>query len=369
MPDAKVRTKSPVKARPALTPSKAARVAGLRYVSDEEPGIVRRKRGKGFCYVSAGGERVTDTETLARIRSLAIPPAYRDVWICSDPDGHIQATGRDARGRKQYRYHPRFRALRDSTKFDRILEFAASLPAIRCRIDEDMKRRGLPREKVLATIVHLLETTMIRVGNADYARQNKSFGLTTLRGRHVAVEGSEIRFQFKGKSGKQWRLKVRDRRIARIVRQIQDLPGQNLFQYLDEDGERHTITSGDVNAYLKDVSGQDITAKDFRTWSGTVLAAMALAELGEAQNATEAQRNVRQAVEGVARSLGNTPTICRKCYIHPAIITSYLDGDLGIAAITPAEAGGQGGAGDLPAAEGVVLDFLRGRLQAAFRKS
>ncbi len=329
--------------------------AGLRYVSDDEPGIARRKHGKGFSYRSADGQPVSDAKTLARIRSLAIPPAYRDVWICADPDGHIQATGRDARGRKQYRYHPRFRALRDSTKFDHILEFAAALPAIRARIDADMKRRGLAREKVLGTVVHLLETTLIRVGNADYARQNKSFGLTTLRGRHVAIDGSEIRFQFKGKSGKQWRLKVRDRRIARIVRQIQDLPGQNLFQYLDEDGNRRAVTSGDVNAYLKDISGQEVTAKDFRTWNGTVLAAMALTARDEAGSPTEAQRHVREVVDTVARTLGNTPTICRKCYIHPDIIAGYLDGSLSQHAIVPEDA-------DPRAAEHVVLSFLRGRL-------
>lgn len=329
--------------------------AGLRYVSDDEPGIARRKHGKGFSYRSADGKPVSDAKTLARIRSLAIPPAYRDVWICADPHGHIQATGRDARGRKQYRYHPRFRALRDSTKFDHILEFAAALPAIRARIDTDMKRRGLAREKVLGTVVHLLETTLIRVGNADYARQNKSFGLTTLRGRHVAIDGSEIRFQFKGKSGKQWRLKVRDRRIARIVRQIQDLPGQNLFQYLDEDGNRHAVTSGDVNAYLKDISGQEVTAKDFRTWNGTVLAALALTAREEAESPAEAQRHVREVVDTVARALGNTPTICRKCYIHPDIVAGYLDGSLSRHAIVPEDA-------DRRAAEHVVLNFLRGRL-------
>lgn len=311
-----------------VDPQDAAVSAGLVYVSDAEPGITRRRAGKGFSYRDPDGKPVRDEEVLARIRSLAIPPAYTDVWICADPDGHIQATGRDARGRKQYRYHPRFREVRDSTKYERMLDFAAALPALRARLDEDMRRRGMPREKVLATVVHLLETTMIRVGNADYARQNKSHGLTTLNDRHVKVDGAEVRFRFKGKSGKEWNLGIRDRRVARIVKASQDLPGQHLFQYLDEEGERRTVTSGDVNAYLREISGTDITAKDFRTWTGTVLAALALAEYEKADSAAAAKRNVREAIERVAATLGNTPTICRKCYVHPQVIDSYLSDDL-----------------------------------------
>ena len=260
-----------------VDPQDAATGAGLVYVSDTEPGIARRRAGKGFSYRDPRGQLVRDKATLARIRSLAIPPAYADVWVCPDPDGHIQATGRDARGRKQYRYHPRFREVRESAKYEHMLDFARALPALRARVASDMARRGMGRQKVLATVVHLLETTMIRVGNADYVRQNKSHGLTTLRDRHVTIDGSEVRFRFKGKSGKQWDLGLRDRRVARIVRQSQDLPGQHLFQYLDDEGVAREVTSGDVNTYLREVTGAGITAKDFRTWTGTVLAALALA--------------------------------------------------------------------------------------------
>ena len=261
-----------------IDPAEAAESAGLSYVSDEEPGIRRRKAGKGFTFIGPDGKVVRDPKTLARIRKLAIPPAYTDVWICPDPRGHIQATGRDAKGRKQYRYHPRWREVRDSTKFEHMIDFAKALPAIRSRIEEDMAKRGLPREKVLATVVHLLESTLIRVGNVDYAKQNKSYGLTTLRDRHVDVDGGKLRLQFKGKSGKTWSLQVKDRRIAKVVKACQDIPGQHLFQYLNEEGNRIPVTSTDVNAYLREISGREITAKDFRTWAGTVLAAMALQE-------------------------------------------------------------------------------------------
>ncbi len=261
-----------------VDPRDAAETAGLSYVSDEQPGIRRKRAGKGFSYVASTGRKVDDEPTLARIRALAIPPAYTEVWICQKANGHIQATGRDAKGRKQYRYHALFREVRDSTKYEHTLAFAQALPAIRKAVDAHMGLRGLPREKVLATVVHLLENTLIRVGNSDYAKQNKSYGLTTLRDPHVAVTGAELRFAFKGKSGKEWRLKVKDRRVARIVKACQDLPGQDLFQYLDEDGERQSISSSDVNAYLREISGEDFTAKDFRTWAGTVLAALALAE-------------------------------------------------------------------------------------------
>ena len=345
-----------------VDPQEAAVSAGLVYVSDTEPGITRRRAGKGFSYRDAQVRTVKDQETLDRIRSLAIPPAYTDVWICADPDGHIQATGRDARGRKQYRYHPRFREVRDSTKYERMLDFAAALPALRARVDEDMGRRGMPREKVLATVVHLLETTMIRVGNADYVKQNKSHGLTTLNDRHVKIEGAQVRFRFKGKSGKEWNLGIRDRRVARIVKASQDLPGQHLFQYLDDEGERRTVTSGDVNAYLREISGTDITAKDFRTWTGTVLAALALAEYEKADSAAAAKRNVREAIEQVSARLGNTPTICRKCYVHPQVIDSYLSDDLALEISEEIE-----DELDEPALrpeERQVLDFLKQRLAA-----
>jgi DNA topoisomerase-1 len=311
-----------------VDPRDAAEMAGLLYVSDEEPGIRRKKSGKGFTYTKPDGKKVEDKATLERIRSLAIPPAYTDVWICAKANGHIQATGRDAKGRKQYRYHPGFREVRESTKYEHMLEFARGLPAIRRTIDEHMSLRGLPREKVLATVVHLLENTLIRVGNSDYVKQNKSYGLTTLRDPHVKVEGSELRFQFKGKSGKTWRLQVKDRRVAKIVKACQDLPGQDLFQYLDENGEQQSITSADVNAYLKEITGNEITAKDFRTWAGTVLAALALAEFEEFDSDAKAKKNIRAAIEKVSGRLGNTPTICRKCYVHPEVFASYIDGGL-----------------------------------------
>src|SRR6478736_1833571 len=282
----------------------AAETAGLIYVSDDEPGIRRKKAGSGFTYVDASGSTVRDPIVLKRIRSLAVPPAYKDVWICSDPNGHIQATGRDEKGRKQYRYHPRWREIRDGSKYEHMLEFAHALPALRKRIDADMARPSMSREKVLATVVHLLETTLIRVGNSDYAKQNKSYGLTTLRDPHVQVDGAELRFQFKGKSGKTWRLQVKDRRVAKIVKACQDLPGQDLFEYLDESGERQTVTSADVNAYLKEITGRDITAKDFRTWAGTVLAAMALAEFESFDSEARAKRNIRAAIDRVATRLG-----------------------------------------------------------------
>src|SRR5215213_11851877 len=282
-----------------VDPRDAAETAGLLYVSDEEPGIRRGKSGKGFTYTKPDGKKVEDKATLERIRSLAIPPAYTDVWICANANGHIQATGRDAKGRKQYRYHPGFREVRESTKYEHMLEFARALPRVRAKLAEHMGLRGLPREKVLATVVHLLETTLIRVGKDDYAKANKSYGLTTLRDPHVKVDGSELRFEFKGKSGNTWRLQVKDRRVAKIVKACQDLPGQELFQYVDENGERQTVTSADVNAYLKEITGRDVTAKDFRTWSGTVLAAMALKEFETFDSETKAKKNVRAAIESV----------------------------------------------------------------------
>jgi DNA topoisomerase I len=312
-----------------VDPADAAEAAGLNYVSDQEPGIRRRKAGKGFTFVLPDGGKVTDAATLQRIRSLAIPPAYQDVWICTDPEGHIQATGRDARGRKQYRYHPRWREVRDSTKYEHMLDFAKALPALRKRLDADMAKPGLHRDKVLATVVNLLENTLIRVGNDEYAKQNKSYGLTTLRNRHVAVQGSELKFAFKGKSGKTWNLRLKDRRVAKVVRACQELPGQHLFQYVDEDGQRQVVTSADVNAYLREATGSAITAKDFRTWAGTLLAAVALREMEEIDSGARTKKNVKAAIERVAARLGNTPTICRKCYVHPEIVSAYLDGGLG----------------------------------------
>jgi DNA topoisomerase-1 len=272
------------------------------------------------------GRRITNRDEIRRIRSLAIPPAWREVWICPSPGGHIQAVGRDARGRKQYRYHPRWRQLRDESKYTRMLAFAEALPKIRARVERDLARPGLPREKVVAGVVRLLETTCIRVGNAEYARANGSFGLTTLRNRHVDVSGSTVRFEFRGKGGKPVSVGVTDRRVARVVARCQDLPGQELFQYLDAEGARQTIDSADVNAYLKDEGGEDFTAKDFRTWAGTVMAAQALGEQPTFESKRQAKSNVVSAVESVARHLGNTPTICRKSYVHPAVVDAYFDG-------------------------------------------
>lgn len=345
-----------------VNPRDAAETAGLRYVSDTRPGIQRKRTGRGFTYTMADGSRLSDAEAARRISRLAIPPAWTDVWICPSADGHVQATGRDARGRKQYRYHPRFREVRESTKYGHVLAFAAALPRIRKKVEEHMALRGLPREKVLATVVHLLETTLIRVGNDDYAKQNKSYGLTTLKTRHVAVEGSEVRFRFTGKSGKQWSLRVRDRRVAKIIRQCQELPGQELIQYLDDAGTPRDVTSGDVNEYLKEITGEDITAKDFRTWAGTVLAALALKELEKFDSAAQAKRNLRTAIEKVSARLGNTPTICRKCYVHPEVLNCYMDGKLTAELQAKAERELRDHIGSLNGEEAAVLALLRARL-------
>jgi DNA topoisomerase I len=310
---------------PADAPA-AAKAAGLRYVSDHQPGIARKLSAKGFRYVDAGGKPVRDDATLARIRALAIPPAWEQVWICAHANGHLQATGRDARGRKQYRYHARWRSVRDEVKYERMLAFGRALPGIRAAVDAALGLPGLPREKVLATVVHLLQVTMMRVGNEEYARENKSFGLTTLRNRHVRIDGSAVEFHFRGKSGVEHRVTVSDRRLARIIRRTRELPGQDLFQYIGDDGATHSIGSADVNDYLRSISGDDYTAKDFRTWYGTVLAALALQEFERFDSETQAKKNIVRAVEAVAQKLGNTPTICRKCYVHPAVIEAYLDG-------------------------------------------
>jgi DNA topoisomerase-1 len=309
-------------------PKEAAEEAGLTYVSDEDAGFARERRGEEFVYLKPGGQPVSDERTLERIRKLAIPPAWTDVWVCAKANGHLQATGRDARGRKQYRYHPQFREVRESTKYEHMLEFARSLPVIRKRIADHMALKGLPREKVLATVVHLLETTLIRVGNDEYTKDNKSYGLTTLRDPHVKVEGTQLKFRFKGKSGKTWNLQVRDRRVAKIVRACQELPGQRLFQYIDDDGEQREVASADVNEYLREIAGKDITAKDFRTWAGTVLAALALQEFEAIDSKATVKKNLKAAIERVAARLGNTPTICRKCYVHPEVLESYTQGEL-----------------------------------------
>ncbi len=306
----------------------AAKTAGLRYVSDGSPGIVRRKRGQKFYYISPTGKVLRDSSSLRRVRSLVIPPAWKDVWICSDIDGHLQATGRDARGRKQYRYHPRWNQVRDDTKYDRMLMFGRLLPKIRKRVAKDLATPGLSRDKILATVVRLLETTLIRVGNEEYARTNESFGLTTMRDRHVKVNGNSLRFEFQGKSGIRHAVALTDRRLARIVKESQDLPGYELFQYIDDQGSRRSIDSADVNAYLQRIAGQEFTAKDFRTWAGTVLAARALQECELFQSTAQAKRNVVSAIETVAKRLGNTKTVCRKCYVHPEIVNAYMDGTL-----------------------------------------
>ena len=310
-----------------LDPEASAKAANCRYVADDEPGIRRMRAGKGFKYVRPDGSLVRDETTIRRIRSLVIPPAWTDVWICTEADGHIQATGRDARGRKQYRYHPRFREIREETKYEKILGFAEALPRIRERVDEDLSARGLTRDKVLATVVRLLEITLIRVGNEEYARANASYGLTTLRAKHVDVAGSTIRFRFRGKSGKDHVVKVQDRRLARVVARCNDLPGEVLFQYEDDDGKLCTVEAADVNDYIRRISEADFSAKDFRTWAGTVLVAQTLlAAIAESQ--AEAKKNIVAAVKEVSKRLGNTPSVCRKCYVHPEIWNAYLDGHL-----------------------------------------
>jgi DNA topoisomerase-1 len=340
-----------------------ARAVGLRYVSDDKPGIRRKVRGDSFEYVDKDGQHITDDDTLARIKSLAIPPAWTDVWICPRPNGHLQATGRDAKGRKQYRYHPRWRSVRDENKYSRMIAFGRALPDLRRKVHEHLSLPGLPREKVLATLVYLLEATMIRVGNEEYARTNRSYGLTTLRDKHVQISGSQLQFQFKGKSGVQHKTTLRDPRIARIVRRSRDLPGQELFQYIDENGERCTVDSSDVNDYLRTLTGEDFTAKDFRTWSGTMLAALALQEFEKCDTATQAKKNVVQAIESVAKKLGNTPAICRKCYVHPAVMEGYLDGSLLEAMQRAAKAVIEEDGYALSAEEEQVLAFLKKRLQ------
>ena len=346
-----------------------AEEAGLRYVNDTMPGIRRKRVGKGFTYIGPDDERITDEERLAWYRRLAIPPAWTDVWICPVKRGHIQATGRDARGRKVYRYHPRWREVRDEAKYERMLAFARALPRIRQRVDEDLGRPGLPREKVLAAVVALLERTRIRVGNEEYARENRSFGLTTLRDRHARIKGGRMTFAFKGKSGKEHEVELADRRLARIVARCQDLPGQQLFQYIDDDGIRRGVASEDVNAYLREITGEEFTAKDFRTWAGTVLAAMALQEFKEFDSAAEAKKNVVRAIETVAEKLGNTPAVSRQSYVHPQVINAYLEGDLLRQAREEVDRRLADELEDLSAEEAAVFGILRQRLAEEERRS
>jgi len=343
-------------------PVEAAEEAGLRYVSDDQPGYTRKPRGKGFLYFDTDGKPIRDEQRILRINRLAIPPAYTDVWICPSPNGHIQATGRDARRRKQYRYHERWREVRDENKYEKMLLFGEALEKIRRHVTKDMRSPGFPRGKVLATVVRLLEQTLIRVGNEEYARENKSFGLTTMRNRHLEIEGSKVKFRFRGKSGVYREVLVRDRRAARIVKKLADLPGQELFQYVDNAGEVRSITSQDVNDYLREISGEDFTAKDFRTWAGTVMAAIALTEVGAFENKTQAKRNVRDAVHAVAKVLGNTPAICRKCYVHPIVLETYLGGGAIEGLKKRTEETLSESIENLSSAEVAVLAFLRERL-------
>jgi len=337
----------------------AAEDAGLRYVSDDQPGFSRRRKGEEFEYFDAKGKPICDEQRLLRIKRVAVPPAWSDVWICPSPNGHIQATGRDARRRKQYQYHDRWREIRDENKYDRLVNFGKALPKIRRRLKKHLALSGLPRAKVLATIVQLLERSLIRIGNEEYARENKSFGLTTLQDRHVDVKGSKLRFRFRGKSGRQHEVDVTDRRIAQIISKLQDLPGQSLFQYVDDEGNVRDITSQDVNEYLREITGEDFTAKDFRTWAGTVLAAIALSGAGESETKEQAKANIKHAISAVAEVLGNTSAVCRRCYIHPAILKAYLNGN-SVNGFKPRSREFETRGIDLASAQAAVLKFLRG---------
>ena len=342
----------------------SAEAAGLRYVTDGIPGVRRRRHGRGFSYVDPDGQVIRARALIRRFRSLAIPPAWTDVWICPDPDGHLQVTARDARGRKQYRYHTRFRAHRDETKFERMLALSDVLWKVRERVEHDIALPGLTRDKVMATVVWLLERTLIRIGTHEYAKANKSFGLTTMRRRHVQIEGSTLRFAFRGKSGIVHAVAVTDRRIARIVQRCRELPGRELFQFVDDDGRRESVQAEDVNAYLREIAGQEVTAKDFRTWAGTMLTAQALREMGAARTKREAERNVLRALDGTAARLGNTRGVCRKYYIHPELIEAYLSGSV-LPPPPPPDAPRSERQGEGPVLrrhEAEVLAFLKARL-------
>jgi len=350
-------------------PVESAKAVGLRYITDETRGFRRQKNGRGFRYLDTEGKALRDPAHLARIKALAIPPAWTDIWICPLAHGHLQATGRDARGRKQHRYHQRWREVRDETKYLRMVAFARALPRIRRRVEKDLKLPGLPKNKVLATVIKLLEVSLIRVGNEEYARENQSFGLTTLRNRHVEINGSKLYFEFRGKGGKEHEIEVQNPRLARIVKTCQDLPGQELFQYLDAEGQRQSVGSDDVNEYLREISGADFTAKDFRTWSGTLLAALSLRELERFDSQAQAKKNLLRAIENVSQRLGNTPAICRKCYIHPAVINAYLEGTMLATARQPAERETARSRSRLPPEEASVLQLLERRLAKEARES
>lgn len=343
---------------PANEPAEAAEEAGLRYVSDDRPGYTRKANNGDFEYLDTQGQKIRDEQRVLRIKRLAIPPAWTDVWICPSSNGHIQATGRDARRRKQYRYHERWRELRDENKFGRLADFARALPKIRRRIARDTKLPGLPREKVLATVVRLLERTFIRIGNEEYARENKSFGLTTMKNRHVTVKGAHLRFRFRGKSRRQHEVDMTDRRIAKIVAKCQDLPGQDLFQYVNDDGDVRDVTSQDVNDYLREITNEDFTAKDFRTWAGTLLSALALNAQESFETKKQAKANIKTAICAVAELLGNTPAICRKCYVHPAVLEAYL---AKTRILELSEATKKSRSRRLRSAEAAVLRFLTSR--------
>ena len=349
---------------PIVDPVEAAEEAGLRYVSDDRPGYTRKAKGDDFEYFDLDGKAISDEQRLLRIKRLVIPPAWTDVWICPVANGHIQATGRDARKRKQYKYHERWREVRDENKYGRIIIFAEALPKIRRRVTKDIKLPGLQRNKILATVVQLLERTFIRIGNEEYARENKSFGLTTMKDRHVDVKGTKVSFKFRGKSGKDHEVDIRDPHIARIVSRLQDLPGQDLFQYVDEDGKVRDINSQDVNDYLREVTGENFTAKDFRTWAGTVLAAIALGAQEKFETKSQGKSNVTSAIKAVAQMLGNTAAVCRKCYIHPDILADYLEGNSIEGLKQVAEEKLENAEIDLRTTEKAVLKFLK-KAQAA----
>ena len=340
----------------------AAEEAGLRYVSDDRPGYTRKAKGEDFAWLDTDGKLIRDEQRLLRIKRLAIPPAWTDVWICPASNGHIQATGRDARGRKQYLYHERWREVRDENKYDRIISFGKALPKIRRRIAGDLKPPGLPRNKVLVTVVQLLERTFIRIGNEEYARENKSFGLTTMKDRHVEVKGAKLRFRFRGKSGREHEVDVTDRHIAKIISKLQDLPGQDLFQYVDDDGKVGDITSQDVNEYLREITGEDFSAKDFRTWAGTVLTAIALNAQEKFENQKQGEANIKTAISAVAKILGNTPAICRKCYVHPAVLDTYLEQKTIDGLKRTTEEALEKEDVDLRSSEAAILKFLKSRL-------
>lgn len=341
----------------------SAAAAGLRYVTDDTPGIRRKRSGSGFSYYAPDGVLIRSREEIQRFRSLVIPPAWTEVWICPVPDGHIQVTARDGRGRKQYRYHPQFRAYRDGTKFERLFEFGEVVWRVRQRVEEDILLGGLPREKVLATVVWLLERTLIRVGTQELAKENRSYGLTTLRRRHVHIDGAEMRFEFRGKSGVEHAMSVTDTQIARIVQRCHQLPGEILFKYIDDDGRRQVVEAEEINEYLREITGSDVTAKDFRTWAGTMDAAAYLRETGAAQTRKDAEKNVVKAIDHTAKRLGNTRAVCRKYYIHPALIEAYLDGDVLPPMPKRRMQVARKPGGKLRKHEEQVLEFLRARVR------